>query len=97
MEITRNYKDIVVTYKEMAGALKDLGFENDSTKKVFAYKNKNFDAIVLLPLKDENAQVNQAHFSSISFLLSQKGLLENRDDLAIIIEKKRVGRQKATA
>jgi|GEM_PF-6748858 len=86
MEVTKVYKDLDITYGELAKALIRLNFKNNSTEKVFAYVNQKYDAIVLLPMKKETEMVDKAQFASISFVLTGKGLINEQDELAKWVE-----------
>ena len=97
MEISVIYKNMEVTYGELANALRHLNYRNVSTDKEFVYVNSDFDSIILLPLKNEKEAVNKARFSTISFILSQKGVINHEHDLAKMIENARLRGQQASA
>ena len=90
MEGIRVYKEMLVTYGELAHALTQLGFEDDSTTEYFQYVNEKEKSVVLLKNKPENEFVAKINLSGCSYQLYFQGVLKHTDDLAKRIEKNRM-------
>ena len=90
MEGIRVYKEMLVTYGELAHALTQLGFEDDSTTEYFQYVNEKEKSVVLLKNKPENEFVAKINLAGCSYQLYFQGVLKHTDDLAKRIEKNRM-------
>ncbi len=97
MEKLRSYKEMEPTYAELASALDKLDFENKSTSELFAFYNKRFDAVVVLPLKTGQSKVRKARFAALSSVLAGQGVLQHEFDLGKMIEQYRLQEKKAAA
>lgn len=86
-----------VNYKELKAALSFLKFMDKSTKDFFVFYNEQYDAMVLLPLKEDKAVVDKAYFAAITYILTGKGVIQDRNILAKIIENHRLIYQKVLA
>ena len=65
MEGIRVYKEMLVTYGELAYALTQLGFEDDSTTEYFQYVNEKEKSVVLLKNKPENEFVAKINLERV--------------------------------
>ena len=81
---------MLVTYGELAHALTQLGFEDDSTTEYFQYVNEKEKSVVLLKNKPENEFVAKINLAGCSYQLYFQGVLKHTDDLAKRIEKNRM-------
>ena len=97
MEYTKVYKNMEITYEEFDKALRSKKYAKKIVENKLIYSNKKFDSIILLPLKEEKDLVDSAHFASISYILSQKGVFKKEQDLAKWIEKYRGHKNSAAA
>jgi len=93
------YKEMEVSYRELASALSYLGYRNATNEKHFRFINDEFNSDILLPLphKSEEEKVNKAYFVALSINMEWKGVLDDMDDLAKMIERNRETTQAATA
>ena len=81
---------MLVTYGELAHALTQLGFEDDSTTEYFQYVNEKEKSVVLLKNKPENEFVAKINLAGCSYQLYFQGVLKHTEDLAKRIEKNRM-------
>lgn len=93
------YNEMEVSYRELASALMRLGYRNATNEKYFRFINDEFDSVILLqlPRKSEEEKVNKANFVALSWNMEWKGVLDDMDDLAKMIERDRETAQAATA
>ena len=93
------YKEIEISYRELANALLRLGYHKAASDKYFRYINNehNSDIILPLPRKSDEEKVNKAYFVALSYNMEWKGVLNHMDDLAKMIERDRETTQAATA
>ena len=90
MEGIRVYKEMLVTYGELAYALTQLGYVDDSTPEYFQYVNEKEKSVVLLRNHPENEFVAKINLAGCSYQLYFQGVLKHTDDLAKRIEKNRM-------
>ena len=90
MEGRRVYKEMTITYGELAQALTQLGFKNESNNEHFRYVNEAYDAVILLRANPPNRTLFKAIISGFSYQLYMQGVIEDCDDLAKLVEKNRL-------
>ena len=90
MEGIRVYKEMLVTYGELAYALTQLGYVDDSTPEYFQYVNEKEKSTVLLRNHLENEFVAKINLVGCSYQLYFQGVLKHTEDLAKRIEKNRM-------
>ena len=91
MEGIRVYKEMLVTYGELAHALTQMGYSDDcSTSFYFRYTNKEKQSTVLLRNHPENEIVAKINLAGCSYQLYLEDVLKHTDDLAKRIEKNRM-------
>ena len=87
---THVYKEIDVTYGEVAEALGQLGFIDKSTQDYFLLVNESTKSEVRLPYRPKDAlfpKINSLGFSNILFM---QGIIKHPDNLIKMIEKNRL-------
>lgn len=87
---THVYKEMEVTYGEIAQALKQLGYQDESTTQHFRFVNDAFKSELLLPAKPLDAKFVKANTVSFSNLLFMQGVFKNPNKLVKLIEKNRL-------
>ena len=97
MEGRRVYKEMSITYGELAQALSQLGYKNDSDSEHFRYVNKKHDSVILLRANSANRTLFKAIISGFAYQLSMQGVIEEEDDLAKLVEKNRMANNTAVA
>ena len=94
MEIVGIYKNLVVTYQEFEQALLKLGYHKVQKKEATHYVNDEFDSIVYISnLNTPDRKMILGEFAANAYLMEMKGVLENRDDIAKMIEQDRLDAQ----
>ena len=95
----RAYKDMEVTYRELSSALIRLGYRNATDEKYFRYINDEYNSVILLqlPRKSEDETIHKVYFAALSQNMEWKGVLDDMDDLAKMIERDREMTQATTA
>jgi hypothetical protein len=83
------YKDMVVTYGEFVEALKQLGFNDESTAERFRFKKKTMASLINMPIRPLEDAMWTPNFFNYAQSLFLRGDIENPDDLAKMIEKNR--------
>ena len=91
MEGKRVYKEMIITYGELAQALTQLGFQNQSDANYFRFVNSEHNSRVLLKSNPENKTLFKAIISGYSYQLYMQGVIDDFDDLAKLVEKNREG------
>lgn len=89
MEGRRVYKEMIITYGELAQALTQLGFQNQSDANYFRFVNSEHNSRVLLKSNPDNKTLFKAIISGYSYQLYMQGVIHDFDDLAKLIEKNR--------
>ena len=89
MKQYRIYKDLEISYQELATALVQFGFQDVSDSRRFHFVNPKFKATVLIPLKAPDELVLKSHFVANSTGLCAAGVTREVDDLAKLIERNR--------
>jgi hypothetical protein len=87
---THVYKEMEVTYGEMAQALKQLGYQDESTSKHFRFVNDAYKSEFLLPARPLETKFVKANTVSFSNLLFMQGVVKNPEKLVKMIEKNRL-------
>ena len=90
MEGRKVYKEMNITYGELAQALTQLGYKNESDSEHFRYVNKKYDSVVLLRANPVKRILFKAIVSGFSYQLYMQGVIEDYDDLAKLVEKNRL-------
>lgn len=90
MEGRRVYKEMNITYGELAEALTQLGYKNESDIEYFRYVNKKYNSVILLRSNPLNRTLFKAIISGFSYQLYMQGVIEDYDDLAKLVEKNRL-------
>lgn len=90
MEGRKVYKEMDITYGELATALTQLGYKNESDIGHFKYVNKKHDSVILLRANPANRTLFKAIISGFSYQLYMQGVIEDCDDLAKLVEKNRM-------
>jgi hypothetical protein len=89
MHYTRVYKEISPTYQEVAEALTQLGFREETNSEFFLFVNDKHKSEVKLPARPYDAPFLKANLAGFSYLLFMQGVIKDTDDLAKLIEKNR--------
>ena len=90
MEGRKVYKEMAITYGELAQALTQLGYKNESDVDHFRYVNKKHDSVISLRANSSNRTLFKAIISGFAYQLSMQGVIEDDDDLAKLVEKNRM-------
>ncbi len=91
METLKIYKDIEVTYSEFEQALISLGYVKKQKNDRIFYINQEFDSIIsILNQVTPDMKMLKADFTANAFLMEMKGVLNNKDDIAKMIESNRL-------
>jgi hypothetical protein len=90
MESLRMYKEMEITYNELDMALIYYGFKRVLSKDFIRYKHKSGSGLsVSLTMKPSDL-VNKGWIVAYTYNMECMGALEHRDDLAKLIEQKRL-------
>jgi hypothetical protein len=87
---TNVYKETEVTYGEVAQALIQLGFNDESTPELFLFVREARKIEVRLPFRPDDtvfAKINTLGFSNILFM---QGIIKHPDNLVKMIVKNRL-------
>jgi hypothetical protein len=90
MQIARVYKEMIVTYGEVAEALKQLDFKDVSTKEQFRFVNEEAGSDWWLPARPLDTLYSKGNLFGISYQLYMQGIIDEIDDFAKLIEKNRL-------
>lgn len=91
MEIVGIYKNMDVSYQEFENALLRLGYHKVTKPHARLYINETYDSIISLShLNTPDRVMIRGAFASEAYLMEMKGVLENRDDIAKMIEQDRL-------
>jgi hypothetical protein len=109
MPVFTIYKEIQPTYGEWLSLLEEMGYEKkivdikhpiikDRTKQ-YRLENPMHKSFIILPIFPDNAPVLKGLFASYSIQLYWEGVIDDMQDMAKMIEKKRLalGSQPALA
>lgn len=87
MEYAILYNDISATYYDVALALKQLGFQDESTSEHFRFVNEKRNSEIKLPAQPLETPFYKANLIGYSYILYMQGIIKHRDDLAKRIKK----------
>ena len=87
---THVYKELNVTYGEVAQALKQLGYRDESNQAYFRFVNDTYESELLLPVRPLDTFFVKANTVGFSNLLFMQGVIKDPDNLVKLIEKNRV-------
>jgi hypothetical protein len=91
MEVVGIYKNMDVSYQEFEDALLRLGYHKVMKPHARLYVNEVYDSIISLShLNTPDRIMIRGAFASEAYLMEMKGVLENRDDIAKMIEQDRL-------
>jgi hypothetical protein len=93
MEVVGIYKNMDVSYQEFEHALLKLGYHKVVKPHARLYINEVYDSIISLShLNTPDRIMIRGAFSAEAYLMEMKGVLENRDDIAKMIEQDRLAK-----
>jgi predicted S18 family serine protease len=85
------YKDMEVSYQEFEQALLRLGYHKVTKRHARLYVNEAHDSIISIShLNKPDRMMVKGAFSAQAYLMEMKGVLENKDDIAKMIEQDRL-------
>lgn len=91
METLKIYKDLEITYQEFEQAVVRLGYRKEVKKNVILYINDDYDSIFYVStLVSPEMKMVKAEFATNAFLMEMKGVLNDKDDIAKMIEQSRL-------
>jgi hypothetical protein len=91
MEKLRMYKEMDVTYGELDIALHTIGYIKSITNMCVLYEHFDSGSRVLVSLLAKPFdKVNKGWFVAYAYNMESMGTIEHRDDLAKLIEQKRL-------
>ena len=94
METLKIYKNIEVTFQEFERAILRFGYQKSLKNDVIIYSNDAFDSKIFVSnLVKPSMKMLRADFAANAFLMEMKGVLENRNDIAKMIEQDRLDAQ----
>jgi hypothetical protein len=94
MQYTQVYHDIAPTYHEVAQALMQLGYKEQTDASHFLFVNETHQSEVKLPFQPYETPFLKANLAGFSYLLYMQGVIKDQDKLAKLIEKNRSGVKK---
>jgi hypothetical protein len=106
MYTINRYKELQPTYGEWLPILEQLGFEKNvvekenflgEMRKVYRLENSTEKFFFILPYLPDDAFVMENFYVSCTSQLYWLGLIENEQDMAKMIEKKRLALRNQTA
>lgn len=85
------YKDLVVSYQEFENALLRLGYYKVIKPHARIYINEAYDSVISISHRNTlDKMMILGEFSAQAYLMEMKGVLENMDDIAKMIEQDRL-------
>lgn len=85
------YKNMVVSYQEFENALLRLGYYKVVKPNARLYVNEVYDSVISISnLNTPDRMMVVGAFSAQAYLMEMKGVLENMDDIAKMIEQDRL-------
>lgn len=88
----RVYKEMDLTYREVAQTLLRLGYQDRSDEQNFRFTNEKFKSEVELPLPKNGGEefVQKALIVGFTYIMAWKGVLKDMDDFAKMVERERL-------
>jgi hypothetical protein len=86
----RIYKDMDITFGELAQALRQLGFKDKSDSEIFHFESPKAKLWVRLRQNQPTAFVPKIHIAANSTSLWYAGIIEEWEDLAKLVEQNRL-------
>lgn len=90
MQYTHVYKEIMPTYQEVAQALMQLGYKEQTNTAFFLFVNEEHQSEVKLPYQPYETPFMKANLAGFSYLLYMQGVIKDQNKLAKMIEKNRL-------
>jgi hypothetical protein len=87
---TSVYNDLSANYGEVAEALLQMKYKNESDEHYFLFINEKYDAEVRLPARSPDSLFFKANLMAFSNIMFMKGIIKHPDDFAKRIEKNRL-------
>ena len=91
MERIGIYKDMIVSYQEFENALLRLGYHIVMKPHARLYVNEEYDSVISISHRNTlDKMMIRGAFTAEAYLMEMKGVLENMDDIAKMIEQDRL-------
>ena len=87
---TSVHNDLFATYGEVAEALLQMKYKNESDEQYFLFTNEKYDAEIRLPARPLDTLFFKANLMAFSNIMFMKGIIKHPDDFAKRIEKNRL-------
>jgi hypothetical protein len=87
---TSVYNELSATYGEVAEALLQMNYKNESDGHYFLFTNEKYDAEIRLPARPLDALFFKANLMAFSNIMFMKGIIKHPDNFAKRIEKNRL-------
>ena len=87
---TSVYKELSATYGEVADALLQMKYINESDEQYFLFTNAQYKAEIRLPAQPLDKPFFKANLMAFSNIMYMKGMIKHPDDFAKRIEKNRL-------
>ena len=85
------YKDMIVSYQEFERALLRLGYHIVVKPHARLYVNEEYDSVISISHRNTlDKMMIRGAFTAEAYLMEMKGVLENMDDIAKMIERDRL-------
>ena len=85
------YKDMIVSYQEFERALLRLGYHVVMKPHARLYINEDYDSVISVSHRNTlDKMMIRGAFTAEAYLMEMKGVLENMDDIAKMIEQDRL-------
>lgn len=85
------YKDMIVSYQEFENALLRLGYYIVMKPHARLYVNEEYDSVITVSHRNTlDKMMIRGIFTAEAYLMEMKGVLENMDDIAKMIEQDRL-------
>jgi hypothetical protein len=94
---TSVYNDLSATYGEVAAALLQMHYKNESDDQYFLFVNEKYDMEIRLPARPLDTPFFKANLMAFSNIMFMKGAIKHPDNFAKRIEKNRVQKPQLAA
>jgi hypothetical protein len=85
------YKDMIVSYQEFENALLRLGYHIIMKPHARLYVNEEYDSVITVSHRNTlDKMMMRGILTAEAYLMEMKGVLENMDDIAKMIEQDRL-------